>query len=145
MAKIKLLVDTDIVIDYLKGVKPARDLFKSDDIDIYCSVLSKKELLSKIGLRESERKRIMELMSRLKVLKIDTDINKKYMLLLDEYGVRQGSIVDYVIAATAWAKNLPLLTRNRKHFEWIKEIKLSPIYKYNNEEKEWGVLKYHFL
>ena len=56
MAKIKLLVDRDIIIDYLKGIKPARDLFKSDYIDMYCSVLSKKELLSKTGLSEAERK-----------------------------------------------------------------------------------------
>ena len=48
MAKVKLLVDTDVIIDFLKGVKPARDIFRSTDIDIYCSVLSKKELLSKV-------------------------------------------------------------------------------------------------
>jgi len=82
MAKIKLLVDTDIIIDYLKGMKPARDLFKSKNIDIYCSVLSKKELFPKIGLSDSERKRIAKLMSRLKVLKVDNDINQKYMLLI---------------------------------------------------------------
>ena len=34
-----------------------------------------------------------------------------------------------MIAATAWSKNLPLLTRNIKHFKQIDEIKLSPIYK----------------
>ncbi len=128
MAKIKLLVDTDIIIDCLKGVKPAKTLFKSDDIDIYCSILSRKELLSKAGLSESERKRVKDLLAGLKVLKIDNDINKKYMLLLNKYGERQGSIADYVIAATAWAKNLPLLTRNQKHFKWIEEIKLAPGY-----------------
>jgi len=37
-------------------------------------------------------------------------------------------MADYIIAATAWAKNLPLLTRNLKHFEHIEEIKLSPVY-----------------
>ena len=47
MAKIKLLVDTDIVIDYLKGVKPARDLFKSNNLDIYCSVLTRKNFYPK--------------------------------------------------------------------------------------------------
>ncbi len=133
MAKIKLLVDTDIIIDYLKGVKPARELFKSKDIVIYCSILSKKELLSKVGLSDSERKKIMNLISRLKVLKIDNDINQKYMLLINRYGERQSSIVDYLIAATAWAKNLPLLTRNIKHFKKIKEIKLSPVYEYDDE------------
>jgi len=53
--------------------------------------------------------------------------------LIKQYGDRTEVIVDYVIAATAWAKNLPLLTRNRKHFERIKEIKLSPGYEYNAE------------
>ena len=71
-------------------------------------------------------------MLRLKVLKIDENINKKYMLLIKKYG-RRDLIVDYLIAATAWAKNLPLLTRNRRHFEFIKEIKLSPVYEYKNE------------
>src|SRR3990170_1922209 len=128
MAKVKLLVDTDIIIDYLKGIKPARDLFRSGTFDIYCSVLSKKELLSTVGLSDSERKKIIGLLSKIKVLKIDNDINKKYSFLIDKYGERQETIVDYIIAATAWAKNLPLLTRNRKHFEQIKEIKLSPVY-----------------
>jgi len=132
MAKIKLLVDTDIIIDYLKGVKTAKEIFRSRDIDIYCSILSKKELLSKLGLKDSERIRIIKLMLRLKVLKIDENINEKYMLLIKKYG-RRDLIVDYLIAATAWAKNLPLLTRNRRHFEFIKEIKLSPVYEYKNE------------
>ncbi|MBI5194917.1 MAG: PIN domain-containing protein [Nitrospirae bacterium] len=131
MAKIKLLVDTDIIIDYLKGIKPAREFFKSENFDIYCSVLSQKELLSKKGLSDSERKRIKELLLRLKVLKIDNEVSKKYMLLLNNYGEKQGSIADYVIAATVWAKTLPLLTRNRKHFDQIKEIQLSPVYEDN--------------
>jgi predicted nucleic acid-binding protein len=49
-------------------------------------------------------------------------------MLIAQYGERPVVLADYVIAATAWAKNLPLLTRNKKHFEQIKEIKLSPIY-----------------
>jgi predicted nucleic acid-binding protein len=31
---------------------------------------------------------------------------------------------DALIAATAWVKRLPLLTRNRKHYEFIAEITL---------------------
>ena len=80
------------------------------------------------GLSDSERKKIVGLLSKIKVLKIDNDINKKYSSLIVKYSERQESIVDYIIAATAWAKNLPLLTRNRKHFEHIEEIKLSPVY-----------------
>ncbi len=128
MAKIRLLVDTDILIDYLKKVKSAKILFSNDVLDIFCSILSKKELLSKPGLSSSERKKIDNILSKLKILKIDNEITNKYMLLLDKYGTNRATMPDYIIAATAWAKNLPLLTRNKKHFEHIKEIKLIPPY-----------------
>lgn len=128
MAKIKLLIDTDIIIDFLKGIKTSKDLFRSNKFDFYCSIQSKKELLSKIGLKDSERKRIATVLSKIKVLKIDNDISGKFSLLVEKYGDDPELIADYVIAATAWAKKLPVLTRNRKHFERIKEVALSPGY-----------------
>ena len=128
MAKIKLLIDTDILIDSLKGIRGARDLFRTKDIDLYCSILSKKELLSKSGLRESERKQIIDLLSRLKVLRVDDDIVKKYSFLMKKYGEKSDLIIDYIIAATAWSKKIPLLTRNKKHFARIQEITLGPEY-----------------
>ena len=129
MAKIKLLIDTDILIDSLKGIRGARDLFRTKDIDLYCSILSKKELLSKSGLRESERKQIIDLLSRLKVLRVDDDIVKKYSFLMKKYGEKSDLIIDYINAATAWSKKMPLLTRNKKHFARIQEITLGPEYK----------------
>ena len=68
------------------------------------------------------------LLSRIKVLRIDDDINKKYLFLMEKYGEKSDLIVDYIVAATAWSKKLPLLTRNKKHFSRIQEIKLSPAY-----------------
>jgi len=68
-------------------------------------------------------------LSRIKVLKIDDDISKKYSFLMKKYGESSDLIVDYIIAATAWSKKLPLLTRNRKHFARIQEITLGPEYK----------------
>ena len=133
MAKVRLLVDTDIIIDYLKKAKPARALFAGDVTDIYCSTLSKKELLVKPGLSSTERKKVINILSKLKILKIDNEINNKYMLLLDKYGKHRATMPDYIIAATAWAKNLPLLTRNKKHFEHIKEIRIVPPYKYEDK------------
>lgn len=133
MAKIRLLVDTDILIDYLKKIKPAKALFDSGITDIYCSILSKKELLTKPGLSSSERKKIINLLLKIKVLKVDNEINNKYTLLLEKYGTQQATMPDCVIAATAWAKNLPLLTRNKRHFQHIKEIRLVPPYEYKEQ------------
>lgn len=132
MAKVRLLIDTDVLIDFLKGIKTAKDLFRSGQFDLYCSVQSKKELITKVGLKNSEKKEIKALLSNIKVLKVDRDIINKFSLLLKKYGDNPKSVADYIIAATAWAKNLPLLTRNRKHFEHIKEIALCPYYSYND-------------
>ena len=128
MARIKLLIDTDIFIDYLKGMPPAKAIFRSSDIDIYCSVLTKKELLNKPGLKDSERKRIISIFRELKTISIDADISLKYSDLLAKYHDKGLQPPDAIIAATAWSKKLPLLTRNRRHFRYIEEIKLSPIY-----------------
>ena len=124
-------MDTDVFIDALKGVRSAKELFRIKDVEIYCSILSKKELLSKGGLKDSERKRVMSMLSDVRVLRIDEDISKKYLLLVKKYGERTDSIVDYIIAATAWSKKLPLLTRNKKHFKQIEEITLAPEYDIN--------------
>ena len=124
-------MDTDVFIDALKGVRGAKELFRIKDVEIYCSILSKKELLSKGGLKDSERKRVVTMLSGVRVLRIDEDISKKYLFLVKKYGERTDSIVDYIIAATAWSKKLPLLTRNKKHFKQIEEITLAPEYDVN--------------
>jgi len=128
VARIKLLIDTDIFIDYLKGMSPAKAVFTSRDINIYCSILTKKELLSKPGLKDSERKKIISILRDLKTISIDPDISLKYSDLLAKYHDIRLQPPDAIIAATAWSKKLPLLTRNRRHFSYIEEIKLSPIY-----------------
>jgi predicted nucleic acid-binding protein len=128
VARIKLLIDTDIFIDYLKGMSAAKAVFRSRDIDIYCSILTKKELLSKPGLKDSEKKKIINILSHLKTISIDPDISLKYSDLLAKYHDNRLQPPDAIIAATAWSKKLPLLTRNRRHFRYIQEIKLSPIY-----------------
>ena len=128
MARIKLLIDTDIFIDYLKGMSPAKAIFRSRDIDIYCSLLTKKELLNKPGLKDSERKRIVSIFKGLKIIPIGADISLKYSDLLAKYHHNGLQPPDAIIAATAWSRKLPLLTRNRRHFSYIEEIKLSPIY-----------------
>jgi predicted nucleic acid-binding protein len=124
-----LLIDTDILIDYLKGVQPARALLDSAQFDFYYSSWTRKELLAKDGLRESERQEIETLLGRCRLVPVDDAIAEKYWELLRTYesqGLRQA---DAIIAATAWRKRLPLLTRNQKHFRFISEIDLAPVYR----------------
>ena len=128
MAASALLIDTDILIDYLKSIQPACALLDSTQFDFYCSSWTKKELLAKPGLKESERQEIEVLLGRLRIITVDDAIAEKYWMLLKKYesqGLRQA---DAIVAATAWQKNFPLLTRNQKHFQFISEIELAPVY-----------------
>ena len=128
MAANALLLDTDIFIDYLKGIQPALALINSQDFDLYYSTWTRKELLAKAGLSTSEQQEINELLQRFRMLHIDDAIAEKYWTLLKKYesqGLRQA---DAIIAATAWQRSLPLLTRNQRHFRFITEIELVPVY-----------------
>jgi predicted nucleic acid-binding protein len=123
-----LLIDTDIFIDYLKGVQPARALLDSAQFDFYYSSWTRKELLAKPGLKESERQEVGALLRLFRMISVDDAIAEKYWQLLKKYeaqGLRQA---DAIIAATAWQRSFPLLTRNQKHFRVISEIELAPVY-----------------
>lgn len=118
-----LLLDTDILIDWLHGQRWAKNLFLSDVVFYYSSI-THKELLSKPGLSDTERKKIIALLRRLRWVPLTADIAEKTSLLLRRYGHRGLLKNDAIVAATAWSKNLVLFTRNRKHFEFIREIGL---------------------
>jgi predicted nucleic acid-binding protein len=124
-----LLIDTDIFIDYLKSIQPACALLDSSQFDIYYSSWTRKELLAKPGLRESERQEIEVLLARFRMISVDDAIAEKYWVLLKKYESQGLHQADAIVSATAWEKNLPLLTRNQKHFRFISEIELAPVYR----------------
>jgi predicted nucleic acid-binding protein len=123
-----LLIDTDIFIDYLKSIQPACALLDSSQFDIYYSSWTRKELLAKPGLRESERQEIEVLLARFRMISVDDAIAEKYWVLLKKYESQGLHQADAIVSATAWEKNLPLLTRNQRHFRFISEIELAPVY-----------------
>lgn len=119
-----LLLDTDILIDWLHGRRWVRDLLISPELAFYYSTVTQKELLSKPGLSGTERKKILALLRRLRWIPITSDIALKSADLLRKYARKGLQKNDAIVAATGWSKGLPLLTRNRRHFEFILEIRL---------------------
>lgn len=121
MAKVKLRVDTDVLIDFL-NTGFLSSILEDQSFEIYYSVVTKKELLSKRGLRESERKAIALTLERFRVVPLNPWITERYSKLRREH--RSLEKEDALIAATALTRKLPLLTRNLKHFQSIEGLTL---------------------
>ncbi|MCL5736476.1 MAG: hypothetical protein M1274_12995 [Actinobacteria bacterium] len=124
------LLDTDVLIGILKRWRGLHGLLDPGYRPLYCASLSRRELLQKQGLSAAERWAIHQLLSNLRILYPDPATLDRFDRLRAKYASRthptwQG---DALIAATAWAKDLPLVTLNVNHFQFVEEIAvLSPV------------------
>lgn len=119
MEKISLLADTDIFIDYFNTGRFS-GILENDLFVIYYSVITEKELLSKKGLKTAEKEAILYALKNHRRINIDNAIALKYSKLKQLYPSLDRE--DILIAATAITKNLPLVTRNYKHYRKIKGL-----------------------
>lgn len=121
MAKISVLVDTDIFIDYFNSGR-FHALFDPTHFTVYYSIITKKELLTKPGLRDSEREAILVELSLCRLIPLSDSIATRYSDLRRRFpALTRG---DTLIAATALVKQLPLVTRNKRHFRVVEELVL---------------------
>ena len=121
MAAVRILVDTDILIDYFNTGRYARLLLAPRAV-VYYSVVTRKELLTKRGLRDAERQAIVETLRRFRVVPITRAIAARYARVRAE--ARGIDREDALIAATAMEKRLPLMTRNWRHFRRVEGLTL---------------------
>lgn len=121
MAKISVLVDTDIFIDYFNRGR-FHALFDSDRFTVYYSAITKKELLTKPGLRDTERESILAELNRCRLIALSDSITARYSDLRRRHpSLEKG---DALIAATALVKRLPLMTRSKRHFQEVSGLTL---------------------
>jgi predicted nucleic acid-binding protein len=121
MAKVSVLVDTDIFIDYFNESR-FHALFDSARFTLYYSIVTKKELLTKPGLRDSERESILVELTRCRLIPLSDSIAARYSDLRRRHpSLDKG---DALIAATALVKRLPLMTRNKRHFQMVAGLTL---------------------
>jgi predicted nucleic acid-binding protein len=121
MAKISILLDTDIFIDYFNTDR-FHALFDSSRFIVYYSIITKKELLTKPGLRDNERASILAELTPCRLIPLTVSIAARYSDLRRRYPQLEQS--DALIAATALVKRLPLMTRNKRHFKVISDLTL---------------------
>ncbi|MFZ0486762.1 MAG: type II toxin-antitoxin system VapC family toxin [Arenicellales bacterium] len=112
------LIDTDVLIDHLRGVAVARDfllhLLESGGPPAI-SAITVAEI--EAGIRESERETVEVLLDRLPALGLDPEIARMGGRFRREYGASHGVLLpDALIAATAVKHGRTLYTLNRKHY-----------------------------
>ena len=128
----KIFVDSNYIIDYLRGRAYTKDLIekiKNKELEAYISATTAFELYVGAFLSSSPIKKFEDIESLLSWFQV-VDINKEIMLLTAKIHVdlrKRGlslEIQDIIIAATSISMNMALLTNNKKHFANIQEIKL---------------------
>ncbi len=120
----KLLLDTNILIDHLRGYEKALIFLEKNFNKILISSLTVAELYS--GVVDGEaRERLESLIELFKIIPLTTEIAIQGGLYFRQYYKSHGiDIVDALLAATASENKLTLMTRNKKHFPMFKNIKV---------------------
>lgn len=118
----RLLLDTDVLIDYLRGQAEAVAYLERLTTALLISALTVAELYA--GVRDGEeRTRLDAFISAFEIVPIDAEIAVRGGLYRRDYGKSHGvGLADALIAATAMGKQVTLVTLNKKHFPMLSDV-----------------------
>jgi predicted nucleic acid-binding protein len=115
----RLLLDTDVLIDYLRGVPEAIHFLEHLEDPLLLSAISVAELFA--GARPGrEMQALKDFLSAFDIVPIDHEVARQGGLFRGTYGPSHGSrLADALIAATATIQGATLVTLNSKHFPMV--------------------------
>ncbi len=121
--KSPVLLDTDVLVDFLRGHPDATAYVKSQGDRIVLSAVVVAELYA--GVRDDEElQAIDEFLSLFPILPITRDLARSAGLLQRDYRKSHGvGLADAIIAATAEAQGAELKTLNVKHYPMLHGLK----------------------
>ena len=124
MVKSGYLVDTDVIINYLKGKSKSKDFFMkiiNGNAAGYFSVITEAELLS--GVRgDKEKAAIYDVLDIMEAIEVERQMAVTAGNLRRKYIAHGAQLPDALIAATAKERKLIVATGNEKHFKLFDEI-----------------------
>lgn len=110
-----IVLDTTVLIDVLRGHRPALDYLDSLDHVPTCSEITRVEVMR--GIRQRERDAVERLMRTLRWVPLDEHIARRAGALGRMWRRSHGlAIADLVIGATAQELSASLVTSNVRHF-----------------------------
>ena len=126
MAK-SFLLDTDVLVDFLRGYSKAVAFVNVQSSRIILSSIVVAELYA--GVKgDAEQAALENFVYLFRVVPVSADIAKAGGLYKRDYGKSHGvGLADAILAATAEAENAVLKTLNTKHYPMLKGLR--PAYK----------------
>ena len=117
-----LLLDTDLLIDFLRGHRQAVAFMEEETRPMGVSALTMAELHA--GVRDGEeRDQLAELLSIFNQIQVDPETAAEGGLLRRDFGPSHGTgLIDAIIAATALKYGLRLVTLNDKHYPMLPDV-----------------------
>ena len=119
----RILVDTDVMVDYLRGYAAAVALIKKHADHIILSSITVAELY--VGVRDGQEREILDnVVSLFRVVSVTTQIAQAGGLLKRDFGKSHGvGLADAIIAVTAQSENAKVRTLNTKHYPMLAGIR----------------------
>lgn len=115
------LLDTGVFILYFRRNQSALHFFRATQAVLYYSRMTRKELL-RPPIRAREKAEVLAFLQQFRLVNPDPQIADGFSVLLEKYPYLTDHLADALIAATAWKKNLEIVTTNPRHFQPITEI-----------------------
>ena len=118
-----MLIDTDVMIDFLRGNPKAVTLIKTHSAHIILSSIVVAELYA--GVRGNKELEILDsLLSLFRIIPVSPELARQGGLFKKEYAQSHGvGLADAIIAASAKAEQADLKTLNVKHYPMFKGLK----------------------
>ena len=118
-----VLVDTDVMVDFLRGHPKAVALVQAQSAQIILSSIVAAELYA--GVRGDEELSTLDSLIQLfRIVPVSPELARAAGLYKRDYAKSHGiGLADAIVAATAQAENADLKTHNTKHYPMIKGLK----------------------
>ncbi len=122
----KFLIDSDVIIWYLKGNKKAYSLIHN--LNGFCiSAITYMELVQ--GMKDKNELRLFQRKLKewdIKIIYINEEISIKAMVYVEDFYLSHSvELADSMIAATSMSYGTVLITANDKHYKMINGLEIN--------------------
>lgn len=121
-----LLIDTDVLIDYSRGIEKTKGILKNLESDYILSISVVTQLELMVGCEnKTDFKSLQKFLSNFEIIQLNKSTSEIAVDLFKKYRLSHGVLIpDMLIASTALTLEIPLLSKNQKDFRFIKKLDL---------------------